>query len=190
MATDSSVAGYLAPVAASVYDDALDDTFQALIAALTGVSGDLVRPRWTVEPSNRPDFSTNWVAFGCNKAEVDAFAYDRHDAAGSGSTSVERDEIISVACSFYGPGAHGLCERLRDGLEVSQNRDVLYSAGITLIEAQEAVILPSLLKEKWVRRVDVTALFRRRTSRTYQVLTITSATGTLVTEQTSTPLAV
>ena len=181
MATDSSVAGYLAPVSSAIYDDALDDTFQALIAALTGVSGDLVRPRWVVEPSNRPDFATNWVAFGCSKGEVDTFAYDRHDPTNPGSTSVERDEILSVFCSFYGPNAHGLCERMRDGLEVSQNRDVLSAVGIALVEVQEAAVLPSLLKEKWIRRVDVTVMFRRRTGRKFAILHFTAAGALTIT---------
>lgn len=183
MATNSASAGYLAPTASPVYDDSLDDIIHDLIVGLTGIAGDLVRPRWQSEPPQQPPFTTDWVAFGLSNSTVDAFAFESHDPAGEGPTSVERDELLEYIHSFYGPHAHGLAERFRDGFEIGQNRDVLRAAGLGLVEVQRANKVPALLKEKWVPKVDVTVVYRRRTSRPYPVLTIQSATGGLVTEE-------
>ena len=190
MATDSSVAGYLNPSVAAPYDEALDDFLHGVIVGLTGLAGSLVRPRWQAEPLQRPEFNVNWCSFGLSRSEVDAFAYESHDPSGEGPVKVERDEVLFYAHSFYGPGAHGIAERFRDGLEIPQNRDVLQTGKLGLIEVQEAVKVPSLLAERWVPKIDVMVLYRRRTSRSYPVLTIRSAGIEIVTQDGSTPISV
>lgn len=190
MATNSSTLGYLASTGAASYGNDLDDIFQGAIVGITGVTGDLVRPRWQVEPPQQPDFTVNWVAFGVVRSEVDTFAHDRHDPTGDGTDKVERDEMLYVLHSFYGPDCHATCERFRDGLELPQNRDVLLANGVAVVEVQEAVHLPALLKEKWVKRIDATVIYRRRTSRTYAVLTITSSHVDLYNERYVTPINV
>lgn len=185
MATSSLTSGYLPPTAASEYGDPLDDVLQAAIVGVTGIPGKYVRPRWTPEPLPQPPFSTNWAAFGVVRSVVDTFSYEKHEAE---TTAVERDELLYVLHSFYGPDSHGMAERFRDGLEVSQNRDALRAQKIVLVEVGEATVLPALLKEKWVKRVDVSVTYRRRTSRTYAVLTIQSAQLGLDNEQYVTPL--
>ncbi len=188
MATDSSIAGYLTPVAAPVYGDALDDVLQAVIVGLTGIAGNLVRPRWQPEPPQQPAFTTNWVAFGLVRQVDDTFAYVGHDPAGNGSDDVQMDELLYVLHSFYGPDCHALCARFRAGLMVEQNRDALTAANIALMEVQDATHLPALLKERWVKRIDVTVVYRRRTSRTYNVLTIESGQLGLDNEHYVTPI--
>lgn len=187
MATNSSEAGYLLPTAAAEYGDNLDDVLQGAVVGMTGIVGSLVRPRWQPEPPQQPAFSTDWVAFGVTRSTVDPFAFER---PGVSSENVERDEQLFVLHSFYGPNSHAICERFRDAFEISQNRDALRAAGITLVEVQEATILPALLKEKWVKRVDVTVIYRRRTVRTFSVLPIQSAVGQIVTEDRTIPLNV
>lgn len=182
MATDSSVAGFLAPSASAAYDATLEDLLQAAVVGITGLPGTLVRPRWQPEPPQQPSFTTDWCAFGVMRTTVDVFAADLHDPTGNGSNKIERDEILFVLHSFYGPNAHAYCERFRDGFEIAQNRDTLTAQGLALIEVGEATVLPALLKEKWVKRVDTTVQYRRRTSRTYPVLTITQAQGDLQTD--------
>lgn len=191
MATSSQQAGFLAPVAEDVYDDALDDQLQATIVGISGLPGALVRPRWQPNPPNQPAFNTNWCAFGLTRKVVDTFAYDRHNPAGSageGQSIIERDETLYVLHSFYGPNSSGICERFRDGFEISQNRDALRDAGLFLVELEEAVTLPALLQEKWVRRVDVTVVYRRRTKRTYQVKTLVTGQMGLDNERYITPI--
>ena len=176
MATDSRTAGYLLPTAESTHDDALDDLLHDVIVGLTGITGDLVRPRWQPEPPQQPEFSVTWVAFGVSRTEEDTFGYEHHDPLGEGPTTVERDELLYYAHSFYGPHASGMCKRLRDGLQISQNRDALLSAGLGVVEVKEAVKIPALLHQKWVPKVDVTVVYRRRSTTAYPVLTIKSAT--------------
>ncbi len=188
MALDSSTSGYIAPASSPAYGDALDDVLQSVIVGLTGIAGSLVRPRWQPEPPQQPAFTVNWVAFGLVRQVNDTFAYVGHNPAGAGSDEVQEDELLYVLHSFYGPECHSLCARFRAGLMLAQNRDALTAANIALVEVQEATHLPALLKERWVKRIDVTAVYRRRTSRTYNVLTITSGQLGLDNEHYVTPI--
>lgn len=193
MAADSTTAGFIPPASSDPYDDALDDVLQAAVVGITGIPGTLVRPRWQPSPPNQPAFDVDWCAVGITRKVVDSFAYDRHvpaGNAGAGQSIIERDELLYVLHSFYGPNSSGLCERFRDGLEIQQNRDTLASAGVTLVEVEEAVTLPALLQEKWVRRVDVTTIYRRRTGRAYNVSTIVEGQLGLDNESYTTPITV
>lgn len=187
MATSSASAGFLAPISSSDYDDALDDTLQATIVGITGIPGKLVRPRWQPTPPVQPGFDESWCAFGVSRRSVDAFAHEGHDPSNATST-LERDELLMVLHSFYGPAAHGLCERFRDGLDLAQNRDALSSAGIGLVDVEEAISVPSLMHERWVKRVDITVVYRRRTARSFSIETVQSADNTLDNEQYTTPI--
>lgn len=175
MATDSSVAGYLAPTASPDYDALLNLSFHDLLVGVTGINGKLVRPRWTSEPINQPAFDVDWVAFGVTGGKVDTFAKVEHDPTGDGSSSVKRDETLELLFSFYGPNASSLCARLKDGLELDQNRATLAAEGIAVIEMQEPLNVPALMQQKWVKRVDVRGRFRRRTERVYAILSVESA---------------
>lgn len=190
-AQSSASLGFLAPSAEPDYGDALDDIMQAAVVGITGLAGNLVRPRWQPDPPQQPAFDETWCAFGVVRSAVDAFAYERHDAAGSqgqGQSIIERDEVLQVLHSFYGPNSNAVCERFRDGLELAQNRATLASAGIGLVEVGEAVMVPVLLTEKWVRRVDVTVYYRRRTSRPYEVRNLLGAELGLNNELYTTPI--
>lgn len=188
-APNSASAGFLAPSAAAPYDDPLDDLLTEVVVGITGIAEDLVRPRWQPEPRPQPAYTVNWCAVGVVRSEVETFAYERHNPAGEGSSSVERTETLYVLHSFYGPNAHGLCERFRDGFEISQNRDTLRAANIGLVEVQQAIKLPALLKEKWVSRVDVTVVYVRRTARVYNILNLLSAQAILDNEVFTTPIS-
>lgn len=190
MATSSQQSGYLRPTVSPVYNDPLDGILQGAIVGITGIPGNLVRPRWQPEPPQQPSFEVNWCAFGVVRSVVDVFAYEGHNPTGEGSSSVERDELLYVLHSFYGPDSHAFCEMFRDGFEVGQNRAELLASGIALVEVGDATNLPALLKEKWVKRVDVTVTYRRRTARVYQVRTIQSADAVLDNERYLTPINV
>lgn len=182
MANDSSAAGYITPLVAPGYDAALDAILQGAVVGITGLPGNLVRPRWQPEPPIQPDFNTDWCALGVTRSTPDVFSYDRHDPignGGNGQTFVEEDELLTVLHSFYGPDSSLNCELFRKGLMITQNRDVLASNGIYLVEVQEAIILPALLKEKWVRRVDATVIYRRRTSTSYAILNLQQSQVTI-----------
>lgn len=189
MPNNSSTGGYLAPVGSPDYDIALEDIFHDAIAGITGLSNDLVRPRWTPEPLPRPDFGTNWVAFGITTLPSDTFAYQGFHPT-DGQMELQRDELLRVLHSFYGPACDYYASILRDGLAMGQNREALAVSNINLVEVQDFVNLPALLKEKWVKRVDVPAVYRRRISRRYPILTVQSGQAELDNERYLTPIVI
>lgn len=170
---------YTLPTITPLYGDALDDVFHDVIQGICGFSdGSLIRPRWQPEPPNQPDFNVDWVAFGVQTADADVYAYGKHDPSGNGglgADQVERDETLKVLISFYGPNSTMLISQFRDGIQIDSNRDALTAVGIKLQECQTETVLPALLKEKWVKRIDTNVIFRRRVKRSYAVNTIVSA---------------
>lgn len=193
MANDSSSAGYLAPGSEPDYDDDLDDVLQAAVVGITGLPGNLVRPRWQPNPPQQPEFDVNWCAFGVTRVSGDTFSYQGFDPTANdanGAVSLEEDELLYCLASFYGPNAMRNCKRLRAGLAIGQNRAMLASNNVALVEVGESVNLPALLQEKWVKRVDVTVTFRRRTHRSFSILSIESGDVGLDNEHYVTPLTI
>lgn len=193
MSNDSSAAGYLTPSASDPYDDALDDILSAAIVGITGIDQSLVRPRWTPEPGALPAFNVNWVAFGITRRPTDDYAYIGHnpaDNSGNGSSTVEMDEELQTLHSFYGPAASANCEQFRRGLQLEQNRATLRSNGVALTHVEEAVVVPALLQNIWVKRVDVNVIYRRRTATTYTILTVESGALGLNNEVYVTPITI
>ena len=174
MSTDSSVAGYLAPASSPIDGNALQDFLQAVLVGITGIAGQYVRPRWQPEPPNLPDFGTDWCAFGITGREADPFGMAQHNPAGQGSDSISRHESLDVLISFYGPNADLMAGQLRDGLLLDQNRAALTSADIALTGIGQIVSAPSLIKDRWLYRVDLPVFLRRLTTRTFTVLNIQS----------------
>lgn len=182
----SAVAGYLSPVnppAAPLYGDALDDIFHDTLQGILGIAdGSLIRPRWQPDPPNQPAFNVDWVAFGITMVKGDWNVYQTHDSenpAGYGSNLLERDEVLHVLHSFYGPNSAALQSRYHDGLQVEQNRVLLQNNYIKVIDQLEVAVLPALLEERWVHRVDQRVIFRRRVYRKYSVLNLVGAQGTI-----------
>lgn len=171
------------------YDDPLEDLLQRAITGITGLDPTLVRPRWQVEPANQPDFDSDWVAFGITATYGDQFSYQIHDPtanAGLGGDNLERDEFLRVLLSFYGPHGSALMGRFRDGLQVDRNRDELYASGVKLIEVMESINLPALLKERWVRRIDLPVLFGRRIRRAYGIPSVVGGQVSILDENRTT----
>lgn len=191
MATSSTTAGYLLPSDEPQDDDALVDALQEVIVGVTAIPSDLVRPRWQPEPPQRPDFDVDWAAFGLVSDLKDQSSYQ--GVVGTPSEpalTVERDSIVTMLLSIYGPNASGLIDRFRDGLMIDQNRDGLFAQNMALVEIQDAITLPAKIQERWVKRVDVRVLFRRRTTRVYPVRTLLSAEVTVENEKYSTVVIV
>jgi hypothetical protein len=173
MATDSTTAGYLLPTSESPVTESFDDVLQSAVVGITGLAGPLVRPRWQPEPPNQPDFGADWCALGTVRIEFDGNASQRQETVGDASyVTVERDQVMSVLHSFYGPNARLYCERMRAGLELGQNRDVIVAAGLGLVAVGDSVTAPMLMKERWVNRIDVTITYRRRVATRFAVATV------------------
>lgn len=172
MATDSTSAGYLAPspTPAPDNDRALEDVLQALLAALTGIPGSLVRPRWQPVPPVQPDFETDWLALGVTNTEADVFASVTREPGLDDADVMQRTELVYVLVSAYGPHAAANLGIIRDGLSISQNREALRLLATNLLECGNFTPVPALVADKWVRRVDMSLTLRRIITRRYPVL--------------------
>ncbi len=183
----STAAGFIAPISAPIYDDPLDDFLHTFLRVLSGIPGQFVRPRWQPEPPNLPAFTQNWLAWGITELEEDRFAYQGQSAE---SATVERDELLTMLISYYGPAATQIAKQVSASIQLGQNRAYLQDQSMTVIEVYGAIRIPALLKEKWVPRVDQRVRFRRRATWAYNIKTIQSAQAILDNEQYSTPLVV
>jgi hypothetical protein len=185
MANSSATGGYLTPASspAPTEDDALDAVFQKAIAGITGLPGNMVRPRWQPIPPKQPEPSVNWCAFGVQTQKPDDGPYIEHIPAGDGKDAYVRHEDIDVLATFYGPGSQANATRLRDGLGISQNIEELKLDGIAFVESGPIRALPELVNQQWIKRRDIALVFRRKTARDYAILNIVAADIDLETEQ-------
>ncbi|EKS9840587.1 hypothetical protein QDD82_001373 [Burkholderia cepacia] len=188
--TDSSTGGYLAPAvdAPPSEDDALDDLVHDLIAGVTSLQPDLVRPRWQPTVPKQPEPSVDWCAFGVQEQEPDAGPAIQHDGTGDGHDTYIRHQDVDVMCTFYGPRAKGYAQRLADGLAIPQNREQLQLLDMAFVGVGAIRPAPDLINQQWVRRYDMTVTLRRKITRTYAVLNLKSAAVATTTDS-STPVA-
>lgn len=181
-AADSAQAGYLAGAAGVPYQQELEDLFHGVLAGITGLPDSLVRPKYQADPPTQPQLDVDWCAF---RAYILQTPWNAHrEQEDDGSTVVEGEEVVEVLASFWGPNWQEMERRWRDGLQVPQNRDELFAAGIALAGIADPVVVPLLVKERWVKHVDVRATFRRWARRTYAVRTLLSADGTIRADRT------
>lgn len=173
MATNSASAGYLAPTTSPDYDAALDVVLHDVIVGVTGLPGNLVRPKWQPVPPTRPEYTENWCSFGVQNMQSDYSSYDEEQANGL-SQKVDRDEVLEVLHSFHGPNSTANARRLKTALSVGQNRDALTAAGIALLDVGDVRRVPTLQTERWVQKADLLVRYRRRVSVSFPVLTILS----------------
>lgn len=155
---------------------------QWLADVLTGsLAPSLIRPWTQAEPPVIPQDSVAWMAFRQTISDSDTFAYVKAKDDGTGSV-MNRQERIDVLCSFYDLGtnglAQGLASLLRDNLSISDNLETLFP-DFGMEGCGDPVTIPSLLKERWLYRVDLPFRLTRSVTRTYGVPNITSANGTL-----------
>jgi len=182
VANDSTIAGYLQPVGTAPPEDSdLDAIFQQMIVGLTGLPGNVVRPRWQPTVPKQPEPTVNWCAVGVMDIEPDPYVYEEESADGT-TTTLIRHEIIPVLCSFYGPNGRAFASQARDGIQLSQNNAMLNLNEMGLVEASRITPVPELVNQQWIRRFDLSMRVRRRIVRTYQILTVLSAQATLEAE--------
>lgn len=176
MANTSATGGYLAPTApVPPDDDALDDLLQELVAGVTGLPGDMVRPRWQPTVPKQPEPSENWCAMGIPVQANDASPAIQHNGDGDGNDEYVRHQQIDLLCSFYGPAAKGYAQRLADSMSIPQNSEQLALNGMKFVSASDIQPAPALINQQWNRRYDLTLTLRRKITRTYPVLNLLSA---------------
>lgn len=167
-------------------DPDFDELFQGLVASVSGLPGELVRPRWQPNPPKRPEYSVDWAAVGVTEVVPDDGPVILHDGAsnaGQGWDEYQRHEDLMVLVSFYGPQSHRKAYRLRDGLCIPQNLEQMLQQRVAFIDAGPIRAAPELYNQVWTRRHDIELRFRRKAARNYEILNILSADPILNTEK-------
>lgn len=191
MANTSADGGYLTPVSSPpTYDSNLDHLLQAVVVGITGLPGDLVRRRWQHDPPKRPPLTTNWSAIGVQKIEFENMVALHSGTAnnGQGDTTTTECEMIYVLATFYGPNCWQVATQFKTGLWIPQNREALFLVGAAVADPGSSLMSNSeLIGAQWLPRVDMVFKIHRDVSRTYNVLNLLSADGTIHTVGGSTP---
>lgn len=170
----STVAGYLTPnvAPAPLMDDAFENFIQLVLVGISGLPGAMVRPAFQLEPPPQPDRETDWLAFSIVHQDADVYAITENLEA---TTDFERHETVQVLLSSYGPNAQRTLALLRDGFQVEQNRAVMTANGMGLQETGRMQRAPSLIKDKWLNRYDMSLIFRRQIRRSYAIESLLTA---------------
>jgi len=190
MTNTSATGGPLAPSAPPapqpLEGQALLDFLQGLFVGILGIDGKLVRPRWQPEPPNIPTEGNAWIAFGVTARPSDTYPFIGQLSGVDDANQLQRHEQLTILLSLYDLGSGGqadaLAALLRDGLAVPQNRELLQLNLMGLTEVGEPIAVPSLLKERWLYRVDMTVVIAREILRNYPVLPLQEVVGTLTAE--------
>lgn len=191
MANTSETAGYLTPTNATppVADNALEDALNHIVRGLTGLPGQMVRPRWLPEPLAIPPASTDWAAIGvltiAPMGGEGALPYIEHVPVDPDEDEVDDDhqdvmethDDVAIIATFYGPNCGRLSRRFRAGLFAPQAFEEYEGIGIGLVDAGPIRFLPELVNDTWYKRVDVEFTLRMRADYAYAVQNIREAQG-------------
>lgn len=181
MTNNSSTGGYLAPTYPALPDGlTLDQFVNTIIAGMTGLAGQNVRPRFQQNPPKTPDVDFNWCAFKNQNFLTDANAYV--EVMDDATTKLVEHEQFDIFCSFYGPLAEDLARAFRTGFQISQNREPMFKANMGFKGHSAIIPADELINERWFQRRDVTVTIVRQIQPLYEILSFESATGIIVTD--------
>jgi hypothetical protein len=191
MSGTSATGGYMldlppGPATAAQIQAAL----QIMATQLSGLPGNLVRPRWQPMPPAQPDAEVTWASIGVVHVEADDYPYIYHvggvtlpDEADPGYDVMERQMTITVVATFYGPECDDAASQMRDALYMPQNIWPLTQAvGIKLRTVHDLARAPELINQQWVDRIDLRMEFRAQANRVYPVFDIAAANVQIITD--------
>lgn len=182
MINNSASGGYIAPTTVNQFpkNQTLTQFLNTVLVGISALPQTLVRPEWQVKPPQQPDLDTNWLAFGVTHTKPDKYAYVGMNP--DGSTQLQRQEGLEINCSFYGPDSQDIASIVIDGFQIQQNLEALRAANMGFTECSDPIHIPDLVNERFIDRVTMTIFLRRQIQRTYPILNIVSANGTITAE--------
>ena len=172
----------LPPEHLSPPQERLEDTLHDVIAGVTALPGELVRPRWQPDPPVVPDPDVNWCAFGITRFEPANFPAIVHHGDGHGHDEIVDTEELEVLVSFFGPQHMVVARTLRRGIHIPQNRALLRPAGLAFVRAGTITAVPAMVALGWRARADIPLTFRLETRSDAAVLNLLKTQGGMVTQ--------
>jgi hypothetical protein len=181
MSNSSATGGYLTQSSSSIDGLALRRFLQSVIVGVTGLPAAMVRPMWQQNPPPVPSIDTNWCGFAIISQRPEQGAY--HEQLNAGGANLLRHEQLDLLCAFYGPDCLVNAGILRDGLElIAQNREQLFSQGMGIDGFSDITHAPELVNDRFFDRADITMTVNREIRRTYNILHLVGAYGTIYAE--------
>lgn len=184
--SDSSQFGFVREDSPAVLEDpVLTDLLQSAVWQITGLTANMVRPRWQDMPPNQPRIDQSWCAIGVVNRTPQDYPYITHQGwaeNGAGNDLIIDWSTFEVLASFYGPDAAANAGRLRRGFYVEQNRYTLAANGIKVREVTQVVSVPDLFNQQYVDHVDVHIYMARELQATFPIRNIASATTEIITD--------
>jgi hypothetical protein len=179
VSNNSQAPGYLSPgvTTALPRQFTLDQFLQGILVGLSELSGSFVRPKFQQQPPLNPDINVNWISFGVSRSVPDSFAFTGFDS--ENNYQYQMQETLEVAVGFHGPNALDTAYLVRDGFQIPQNLQALEAGLMGYTGVSSALRVPELVNERWFDRYEMTIFLRRETQRTYPVVNILSANGTI-----------
>lgn len=172
----SATGGYLLPTTSPLDNSALQDFIHDVIVGVTGIDNTLIRPSYQQNPPPQPDIGVDWAAFAIINRKPAAMPWNTQE---DNDAILSTNELFDVFVTFYGPNCMGNAAILRDGLQVPQNSDQLVAAGMAVLGFEDIRYVPDLINDRWFERADITINMNRNLSRTYDILPLLRATGTM-----------
>lgn len=180
MPNTSATGGILTQTAGPTEGQTLLRFLHAVVSGVSGLGATEVRPMWQQNPPPIPGIETDWCGYGITDRRADANSY--HKQLDLGGAELIRHEEFDVLCSFYGPACLDYAGRLRDGMQLAQNRENLFIAGMGLVGFSDIIHVPELVNERFFDRADITMTLRREIKRSYDILHFVAVDGIVVTE--------
>lgn len=170
----SATGGYIQPLQddTPLADNDLDAVFQRAVVGMTGLPGEYVRPRWQGVTPVVPERNIDWCSIAVERIEEDDGPAIVHLSPGEGSDQYVRHEEIYFGATFYGPLAQRNALKLRDGLAIPQNLELLQADGVAFVRCEPLRSIPELFNQQWVKRYDLRCQFRRKVTREYPILNL------------------
>lgn len=185
MANTSADGGYLVPTSPPpAADIALDKLLQQVMAGVTGLPANMVRPRTqpndpiTGKPvTTIPGADKDWCAVEVTDFDPDAMPAQIHVPDGVGYTILRRSARLSVLASFYGPNSDYYANLAADALCVPQNREAMRGQGLAFLSSDTVRRVPDIVNNSNRRRSDLPMRFVQAVERRYEIRNVASLAG-------------
>jgi hypothetical protein len=166
---NSATGGPIVPVQSTLVDGvALDDILQGFIVGLTGLPGNMVRPRWQLVPLPAPDATTDWCAIGITERyqlgvreisqhyTVSPSTADPVDPTGDGYTESWEVWFYRLMVTFYGPNSSLNGRSMLRNISIAQNLEYLYPYSMQIVRVPRSMrTMSELVNQQYIQRQDI-----------------------------------